>query len=148
MTSTTTSVFCLGPIEARDGSAFAAFAFANGRMQQPVFAANERACLAELRRRHQGATLCCEPELADVADALGLEVRELPDDVLAVRAGMAVQLAIGHAFAPTVKPAFVMELIAASREFLASVSNPRLEKPFDRAELDAVLTNQLTRATS
>jgi hypothetical protein len=100
--SAATSVFCLGPIIARDGSEFAAFAFANGRLLQPVFAPSEGACLAEMRRRHPTATY------------------ELPHEALSVRAAIAVQLAIGHAFAPTVKPAFVNELLAAAREFFES----------------------------
>jgi len=111
-------VFALGPLEAHDGAAFLACVFAEGRMEQPIFAASEQDCFAEVRRRHPSARMHCEPDLGRLGARFGFEPAALPDDVRAVRAGIAVNLA-SRGLAPSVAPPVIMELLAASRDFLA-----------------------------
>jgi hypothetical protein len=113
--------FCLGPVEVdRGGSTFFGVAVVDGRMEPPVIGATVAACLKEMRRRHPEGPHLCDLSLQHDAIDVGFMPFPLPDDLVPVRAGLALTLAQGRTLAPAIPPSVVMELLAACGEFLAS----------------------------
>lgn len=126
-------VFCLGPLAVGRGPApFVAFVGTAERVEKPVFAESEDACFAEVRRRHPKDTIACEPELAEVGRAFAMEPAPVPERMRALRAGIALTLASGHTLAPSLAPPVLMELIAASADFLAA-------HPWERFDSETLL---------
>jgi hypothetical protein len=126
-------VFCLGPLAVGRGPApFVAFFGTEDRVEQPVFAESEEACFAEVRRRHPKDAITCVPELAEAGRAFAMEPAPIPERMRTLRAGIALTLASGHTLAPSVTPPVLIELVAASADFLAA-------QPWERFDSEALL---------
>lgn len=137
-------VFCLGPIGVERGpSAVAAFVFTRDRMEAPVFAESEAECLQRIRAQHPEGPRYCEPALANLGKRLGFEPRELDDELLTARAGLAFNLASVGTVAPTVSPPAVVELLQASTDFFAAEAWLR----FDSEALVRVAVEGVMNAT-
>ncbi|MGH2898917.1 MAG: DUF7309 domain-containing protein, partial [Solirubrobacteraceae bacterium] len=108
----------IGPLSLERGSAHAYVAFGEAGLNVVVEASDGKG-LAALRRKCAEEPLVCERALSQVAAAQGLKVVELPPQVRAIKAALAVSLEHGPTL-ETVGPELVLELIDAAVAFEAA----------------------------
>jgi hypothetical protein len=108
----------IGPLPLDRGSAHAYVAFGEGGLDVVVEGSDDKG-LAALRRKCGQEPLVCERALAQVAAAQGLKVAELPPQVRAIKAALAVSLEHGPTL-ETVGPELILELIDAAVAFEAA----------------------------
>lgn len=108
----------IGPIHLDRGSAHAYVAFGECGLDVVVEASDDKG-IAALRRKCGQEPLACERALAKVAAAQGLKVAELPHEVRAIKAALAVSFEHGPTL-ETVGPELILELIDAAVAFEAA----------------------------
>jgi hypothetical protein len=108
----------IGPLPLERGSAHAYVAFGESGLDVAVESSDDKG-LAALRRTCGQEPLVCEQSLAQVAAALELKVAELPPQVRAIKAALAVSFEHGPTLEP-VGPELILELIDAAVAFEAA----------------------------
>lgn len=108
----------IGPLPLDREQVHAYVAFGGGRLEVAVLGSDEKG-LAALRHKCGQERLVCEPALAHVARAQGLQVAELPPPARAIKAALAVSLAHGPTL-ENVSAELILELVDAAVAFEAA----------------------------
>ncbi|MBL8949918.1 MAG: SEC-C domain-containing protein [Myxococcaceae bacterium] len=143
-------IFRLGPIELETEPPKNVYVSCAPSGVDLEWGGDDAQAVALLASRGGRGPVTCEPALEQAARAAGLKCGQLPDEALAVKAAMAVQLDLGEALAAGDDPAIILELIDALADFEAAgawesfepdeVVAIELKKP--RRSLDACVMGQ------
>lgn len=107
-------IFKLGPIPLEQGDVNAYVAFSSDTLRSQVcFDTRDTGGLAKVARELSGQPVSCEPELARLGRKHGFEARPMPEQLLLVRATLALAFAWGPA-AEEVMPEHIGELLLAA----------------------------------
>lgn len=107
----------LGPIEFEDEPTQTFYLSMGDRGIDHEWGTDDAQAVALLASRGAKEPCCCEPALEAAARTLGLDVGELPEPALALKAAVAVQLDLGPALDPRVEPPLLLELLDALAAF-------------------------------
>src|SRR2546427_602675 len=110
-----------GPMEPGGGRATASLGFDDeaGLLRPPVVERDDEAGLGQLLAgAPPGSALRCEPRLVKAGGRLGFEPAPLPEDVIAIRATLALRFSLGTSSKDIGNPDVLFELAGAAAAFV------------------------------